>query len=371
MGLRPNLALVRARKQHAWSQEEVAEKIGTTQANLSRWERGITTPIPEHLRQLCVLYQKKPEELFPEAIEGTAASAEVVSTGGADPVFWYNMMLPDPAEFYGREREQQRLFNRVRKAESTSIVGPRRIGKTWLLRYLQLVAPQQLGPQFVIGYLDATSPTCATLVGLTTEMLNVLDIPLPSDGSTEANLRALQAGVKELRASGRLPILCIDEFEGVCKTPDFRLEFLEYLRAIAQDGLGLVAASKVPLIDIAKKKKMKKNMMEQDWQTSPFFNIFMQISLKPFSLQEASRFVQSKGKEAMFNETECDYLLRYGEYEGQKLWFPLRLQLVGTLLHEDKLLAAQGAPELYRPDDPDYWREFEERVEEAYKGTVR
>jgi transcriptional regulator with XRE-family HTH domain len=333
---------VRARKQHAWSQEEVAEKIGTTQANLSRWERGITTPIPEHLRLLCTLYQKEPEELFPEVIEAPAASPEAAS----GTAFWYNMMLPNPAEFYGRERELQRLFNRVRKAESSSIVGPRRIGKTWLLRYLQLVAPQQLGPQFVIGYLDATAPACATLVGLTTEMLAVLDIPLSPEVDTETNMRALQTGVKELRANGRLPILCIDEFEGVCKTPDFRLEFLEYLRAIAQDGLGLVVASKRPLIDIAQE------MMGHDGQTSPFFNIFMQIALKPFSLQEAERFVQGKAKEAMFNETECEYLLRYSEYEGQKLWYPLRLQLVGTLLQEDKLLAAQGAPELYRPEDP-------------------
>src|SRR5690242_15488059 len=118
MGLRPNLALVRARKRHAWSQEEVAEKIGTTQANLSRWERGITTPIPEHLRLLCALYEKEPEELFSEAIEGTATAAGAETAGGT--VFWYNMMLPNPAEFYGRERELQRLFNRVRKAESSS-----------------------------------------------------------------------------------------------------------------------------------------------------------------------------------------------------------------------------------------------------------
>ncbi len=366
MGLQPNLALVRVRKQHAWSQEEVAEKIGTTQANLSRWERGITTPIPEHLRQLCALYQKSPGELFPDTIEGTVTSAQVVPATNADTVFWYNMALTDPCEFYGRERERQRLLNRVRKAESTSIVGPRRIGKTWLLHYLRLIAPHQLGSRFVVGYLDATAPNCATLAEVTTEMLKALAISRPPESmSSEENLKALQAGVKELRASGRLPILCIDEFEGLCKVPDFRLEFLEYLRAIAQEGLGLVVASKRPLIDIAQ------DMMGNDGQTSPFFNIFMQITLKPFSLQEATTFVQGKGKEIMLTEQERDCLLRYSEYEGQKLWLPLRLQLVGTLMHEDKLLAAQGASELYRPDDPDYWQEFEEHVEEAYKGAVR
>ncbi len=68
--------LIRLRKQHAWSQEEVAEKIGTTQANLSWWERGVTTPTPYYARKLCELFQKSPEELFPDA---PAASAHTAS----------------------------------------------------------------------------------------------------------------------------------------------------------------------------------------------------------------------------------------------------------------------------------------------------
>src|SRR5579883_2803988 len=60
-----NTALTQARKHHCWSQEEVAAMIGTTQANLSRWERGITSPAPHYTRKLCELYQKSSEELFP------------------------------------------------------------------------------------------------------------------------------------------------------------------------------------------------------------------------------------------------------------------------------------------------------------------
>lgn len=51
------------RERHNWSQAEVAEKIGTTAPNVSRWERGITSPGPYFRQKLCDLYQKSPEAL--------------------------------------------------------------------------------------------------------------------------------------------------------------------------------------------------------------------------------------------------------------------------------------------------------------------
>jgi tetratricopeptide (TPR) repeat protein len=51
------------RELRAWSQEQVAEMLGTTSNNVSRWERGITVPKPYFCQQLCKLFQKSPEEL--------------------------------------------------------------------------------------------------------------------------------------------------------------------------------------------------------------------------------------------------------------------------------------------------------------------
>lgn len=360
MATHPNTELVLVRKQHAWSQEEVAEKIGTTQANLSRWERGLTSPTPYYARKLCELYQKSPEELFPSMFEHLSASStqEAIARNAAT-IFHYNMALDNTHEFYGREREKLRLLSRTSRGESTSIVGSRRIGKTWLLQYLRLIAPTQLGKQFIIGYVDATAPSCATLSGFTTEMLAALNIPPSADSSM--NLITLQSKIKEFKENNQVPILCIDEFEGVHKIigPNY-LEFLEHLRAIAQEGLGLVLASKKPLIDVV-----------AGGETSPFFNIFMQILLKPFTRQEAEAFIRDKSKDAVFTEQECDRLLMYAKQDDQELWPPLRLQLVGTLLQEDKLLASQGEYNLYRPDTADYWQEFVERVEEIYQGAIR
>ncbi len=55
--------MIEARKQHGWSQLTVADRIGTTQHNVSRWEQGHTRPGPFFLTKLCKLYGKQPHEL--------------------------------------------------------------------------------------------------------------------------------------------------------------------------------------------------------------------------------------------------------------------------------------------------------------------
>ncbi len=59
----PNRALKRERELHCWSQLEVADQIGTTAFNVSRWERGITFPGSYFRQQLCLIFAKSPQEL--------------------------------------------------------------------------------------------------------------------------------------------------------------------------------------------------------------------------------------------------------------------------------------------------------------------
>jgi hypothetical protein len=170
--------------------------------------------------------------------------------------------------------------------------------------------------------------------------------------------------IKKKLEGQQIPILCIDEFEALCKCRGFCLDFLENLRALMQIGLVLITASKRPLIEVVD------NVMGAQGRTSPFFNVFEQITLKPFSHQEAERFADEKGAQAGFNAQERGFLLQYGQ-QGRQQWPPLRLQLVGNILEMDKMLAREGDPERYRPQDPSYWQEFETRLNEKYRGVVR
>ena len=59
----PNMLLVEARCQRHWTQQVVAERVGTTVVNVSRWERGLSTPGAYFRYHLCALFGKSVEEL--------------------------------------------------------------------------------------------------------------------------------------------------------------------------------------------------------------------------------------------------------------------------------------------------------------------
>ena len=77
-------------------------------------------------------------------------------------IFHFNMPLQDPAHFYGRTFERIKLLTRMQHGAATAISGERRIGKTWLLRYIQLVTPHHpsLGPTYRVGYLSGSNAKC-------------------------------------------------------------------------------------------------------------------------------------------------------------------------------------------------------------------
>jgi transcriptional regulator with XRE-family HTH domain len=59
----PNTHLCHERELRGWSQEDLAEKVGTSQKVVSRWERGESTPLPYYRQKLCTLFGKNAVEL--------------------------------------------------------------------------------------------------------------------------------------------------------------------------------------------------------------------------------------------------------------------------------------------------------------------
>jgi serine/threonine protein kinase len=290
--------------------------------------------------------------------ERLVAADYTPSGASSGSIFQFSTQLNSADDFYGRAGERETLLNRTYHNEATSIVGPRRIGKTWLVRYLILVAHKKLGSRYRIGYVDATMPGCATVAGFTSRVLKELGVSHDSD-SANLGLIALEQAIDELKAKGQRPILCIDEFDHFDNRQVFDLHFFTGLRALAYAGLGLVIASKNPLIDI----------VGDYGKTSGFFNIFEQLTLEPFTEEEAEEFIQAKSTPAGFTALEREWLLRYGQAaEGE--WPPIRLQLVGKMLLDEIILSGKEGRHSYRPDAPDYRQRFERRLEEKYRGVV-
>ena len=274
-------------------------------------------------------------------------------------IFFVSTKLTDPKEFYGRAIEREQLLSRTRNGGCTSIIGPRRIGKTWLLTYLRLVAPQELGANFRIGYMSAALPSNATIAGFTAAALKALGHPSYSLPECP-DLKLLEHFVRDIVIQNNTPILCIDEFEGLTHHSEFDLDFFEGLRAITEIGLGLVVLSKKPLIEI----------VSENTRTSPFFNVFLQLPLAPFDREDAERFWQEKGTQAQFTAQERTYALAYSRTDGAQ-FPPLRLQLVGNMLLNEKYVTDSVAQQRYRPNDLEYWPAFKQRVDVAYSGMVK
>jgi transcriptional regulator with XRE-family HTH domain len=79
----PRQQLAAERMRRRWTQQEVADQLGTTPGNVSRWERGITSPSPYFRRKLCELFGRRAHEL------GLAweASAELPAQMPTSPTF--------------------------------------------------------------------------------------------------------------------------------------------------------------------------------------------------------------------------------------------------------------------------------------------
>ena len=58
-----NSLLHDARLERGWSQQQLAELLGTTSVNISRWENGSNFPTPYYRQKLCEVFGKTPAEL--------------------------------------------------------------------------------------------------------------------------------------------------------------------------------------------------------------------------------------------------------------------------------------------------------------------
>src|SRR5579871_2528040 len=136
----PRSRLTEARNARRWTQHTVAERIGTTYVNVSRWERGITRPNPYFRRKLCGLFGKTEQELdlTPDEVE-IASSAPLPGTirsGDTGQAVYDSSIPPLPViPLVGRERELAQIKQQLRSGGSvalTALNGLPGIGKTAL-----------------------------------------------------------------------------------------------------------------------------------------------------------------------------------------------------------------------------------------------
>lgn len=90
--MRPNDHLRRERQRRGWSQARVAELIGGDVGNVSRWERGFSSPSPHFRERLCQLFARDASALGFVGEDGSMPTGEgdetppVETQGRAQPI---------------------------------------------------------------------------------------------------------------------------------------------------------------------------------------------------------------------------------------------------------------------------------------------
>jgi hypothetical protein len=253
--------------------------------------------------------------------------------------FTYGNPISDPRRFVGRTREVEQIFGRLRNEEfeSSSLVGDHRIGKTSLLKYLtdpEVRESRGLGSgRYSFVYVDLQMVDRAMDPDrLWRRLLALMQRQCPD----EQVKRTLSALVRQGRLdafdldelfhqvddAGHHVVFLLDEFERVTANENFGPDFYYGLRSlIIHHGVALVTSSRLELIELCHSDAVK---------SSPFFNIFANISLRMFSRAESELLIERAlaGTAVAFTGPELESLT------GLAGFHPYFLQAASHMLYE-------------------------------------
>jgi uncharacterized protein len=260
--------------------------------------------------------------------------------------FTFGNPIKDPARFYGRETDIRQITNRLLSSahESTSIIGERRIGKTSLLYHLSdpaVSARLGLTPdKFCLVYADFQGLTDITPTRFWQRVLKKVSRSICDEsmkpamekliGRESFDLFDLEDLFETTQDKGITVVLMLDEFEYITQNPNFKSDFFGGLRALAiHHGVALVPATRRELVDLCHSDEIK---------GSPFFNIFANVVLRPFSRPEVDALLDGYTRDNEFNlmPQEKDFIWELGG------GYPIFVQMAGHYLLEGRAQGLSG-----------------------------
>ena len=260
--------------------------------------------------------------------------------------FTFGNPIRDPSRFYGRSEDLRQIVNRLRSSahESTSVVGERRIGKTSLLKHLdttEIAVELGLPPdEYCMVYIDFQGLTDITPQRFWQRVLRKMEraICLPElvpeiqevRKMEEFDLFDLEDLFELIADEGLTTVLLLDEFEYVTQNPNFGSDFFGGLRALAiHQNLPLVTATRRELVDLCHSEELK---------GSPFFNIFANVVLRPFSQEEVFEMLDGylAATDLAFSDEEKNLVIGLGG------GYPFFTQMAGNYLVEAKQKGFEG-----------------------------
>lgn len=234
--------------------------------------------------------------------------------------------------FFGRTNLLRRFYETLSNRQSMSLIGPRQIGKSSLLRCACLPEIQErfsfdlsrniFVPLDLREYLYKTTDDFFHNVSqeIILQSRRLLDFTLHSRGSGDDEFSNILDQIEE---HGFFPVLLLDSFDTITLNEQFGPEFLSFLRAHATTGkVSYVTASIAPLKEVCHRGIM----------SSPFFNIFYIYTLDALTEEEALELISVPAQRVgrPFTDVEIEWILKYA---GRH---PLFIQRVCYVLFEVK-----------------------------------
>ncbi|MCB9059753.1 MAG: ATP-binding protein [Calditrichae bacterium] len=245
--------------------------------------------------------------------------------------------ISDISQFVGRQNLINKVYSRIGAArpQSVSLVGDYKIGKTSLLNFLS-------DPVTRSKYFDDISEYYCLRLSVTEE-LNSLESfvkelcyqiahGLESEFKFESILDSydwFKRIVEMASKRNRKIILFMDDFNLITQNESFPLEFFSFLRSLANNyNVAYVTTSYLDLQQLC---------VSKDVEESPFFNIFTNITIRPFDPDETDQFLKQACEIAPLNTEKSKILVK--AYAGN---FPYLLQIACNVIH-DQDTAQRGA----------------------------
>jgi tRNA A-37 threonylcarbamoyl transferase component Bud32 len=264
--------------------------------------------------------------------------------------FFNRHRITDPAYFFGREREVERLYSAIATHQCVSVVGERKLGKSSLLTHISQPATlTQFGfdpALYVFVYLDLEGLASARRDDFWPELLDSIASQLPAGDLAQTLRRQIDSGevrfltarraLRRIRDTGLEIVLACDEFESLARNASFEPDFYGELRSLAGElGLVMFTASKRSLYDLTYE--------HSGTLSSPFFNIFSEMSLRLMSEEDARQILVKLSEQA--GQPFCDDEVKFGiDLAGPHPFF---VQIAGKHLFEAPGRGRPRLPEIY------------------------
>lgn len=236
--------------------------------------------------------------------------------------FHWRATVTDSDAFIGRTRELTSISTRLEALGCVSILGERRIGKSSLAYQACRRMSDSLGSEYRGAFIDMLSSRHHTVDGLLAGIMGAFGVEgwVPSGESVPEKLASFEVAVRDLRKGGCLPVVFLDEFEGLAaQTERFGDDLLESWRSLGNDGqVAFVATSARPMEEVTKQSDL----------TSSFYNIFAQIRLGEFTDEDVREFGRRAVRIGGLEMGDETFIRRVGGHH------PLRLQVAAWHVFE-------------------------------------